>query len=1010
LSEVLCPVPCCGGVFELVCTQDANMSQAPPPLLALFGSPTDCDAARTSLDDELRRLAHAEWLRTGNQDAFCNWTEAEKQLGWRLLHTGTVQWLYEELSARDGQLAETVAQARELEASCADLEESAASAGRLRGSDTQLHEACDALSSTESRLAARESLLQGELAAEQAKLAACESKIRALEPTVEEQSATLARRNRHLAECDSCIQSLKVTLKRQQDEMHARADLEAHCEGLETALEEKQAELKLSNEELSQQDSRISGMEAWLGARRDDLDRGFQQLAAQRQELQSWHECQIQRADESHEASSSLMSQVSELEAALATRRTELAERDEQLVESTDRLRSLEDRLESQCSPLAEPRISDGLKAQALENTVRSLESEVAERDNMLSIERTQVTKLEAIEARLRRELASCATPLELQRERKGPEVTAHLEGLRASSDFNREERVFHHEELLVRDKRLAHQESQTQALNTLLMARRAELEARGSQMEALQTQLAARERRIKEQDARALNLHEQRAEMSAQLQTYFSELATSRAELEERDAELATRNAECRLHEERAAEMFESQCECIAGLESQVREHDRERAEQLATERALVAHCTRLRESEVSLAEACQQNSQLQAQPCNLSDQRLHDGGLEESCRTLEVELEAETSRRKASDEQLRVSEACNEELSVSLRLHREELIVSEAGKLAHEPEIIAVCSSCEEHLAAFETSPQALSPKQLQADGGCRLQEANQLDQCLARNGQRNRGGLSKLEERMAMCLAKVRRAADDVAEARQVASDKRRYRQGVAQSFLTIYGINYALLTSKPMVLAKVRRMLQQMIALEAGLGVTPEDVTLELSDGSVVVCATIRVPPGASGASIEARLVSSKMLCRVLADQLAQVEGIEPVCVGDLSVVAHKDRPAPRAGSSSGNPAPELSHGGFRGAQEASLPSLHGAEPEPLEPSPRRITREVPLLTPRASWSGQFRLGTAHQGTLHERLYKLGAKSASTSRLSAYLTPSTRTSTPDEARSPLYAWVS
>lgn len=932
-------------------------ARPPPPLVTMLCAPDDPRDVQTRLDDEVRRLAHAEWLRTGNPDEYHNWNEGEKAFGARLIHTGTVHWLYKELAAREKQLSETGAQARQLEARCADLRDP-------DGVGT-------ALSNAEAKLQSREALLRGEIAAEQAKLATCEAKIHELEPALEKQNATLATRNRHIAECDSYVQSLKATLENTEHEASAKAMAEERCKDLENTLEAKQAELARRNEQLKLQDARIGDMEAWLGSKQEDLTRGLAQLAAQGQALREREE-HLYGADPS-----SLTSRIMELEAALAAGRAQLEKRDRELAEGAERLSSLEASQEASGAACAGQRQGPERPiAQEVEDTVRRLQSELAERDRKLSAERARVGKLEAIEEDLHRELSASEAPRASKPwEGQGPDGPKRLE---ASLHSSREELSLQHEELLARDKRIAQQEAQTQALGSLLRARRAELDARGSQLQALQSQLAVRDQRIREQDRRARHLETQREELRGQLQAHRSELATSHAELREYDLELSVQSNALLLQEERAAATCEVQCERIAELEAHVRQRDGELVDQFATERALVAHSARLREVEESLVEACDrkvaqqeaqvqalssllkarsaeleakgahleaQNAQLQAHVRRAEEQEVQAGRLEEARAALYSELEAESWRRAEADERLRESDACAEELGASLQVHREELAASEVGIQARDEELAALRASREEQVEEFEERLRALQPEQPRAEeelraqheeilaleARLRTQHTEQQEELATEKGARaGSGGLSKLEERLAQCLAKVRKAAEDAAEARQAAAGKRRSsKQGVARSFLTVRGIDFALLSAHSEVLERFKNVLRETVSSESGPGVSPEDVALELWGGSVVACCTIAQPQGVSATSIEARLRSSTTLCRAVADGVAQVEGIDQVSVGPLSVIVHNVRPEARASASTvspsvvdhrGNPTPPPERQASAGLQE------------------------------------------------------------------------------------------
>uniref|UniRef100_A0A7S0B9U9 Uncharacterized protein n=1 Tax=Pyrodinium bahamense TaxID=73915 RepID=A0A7S0B9U9_9DINO len=824
------------------------------------------------------------------------------------------------------------------------------------------------LTTAESKLAARESLWRGEVASEQAKLATCEARVRELEPALESKSATLVKRNRHLAECDSYIQSLKGTLEKQEAELTVRADLEARCQDLEAALGAKQAELTERSEQLARQDSRFGNMEAWLGARRDDLERTLAELTAQSQMLLEREE-HLKRVDSSLSTQAVLTARIQDLEADLAASRAELAAR-----------RGPEARLDVQWASAVK---AEGLArpaVQALEATVRNLQTEVAERDRKLLTERSRVGKLQAIEDELCREQAGCAAPrawelkpweaahMEVQSPKLGP----HSKGLEASMRTSREELALQREELHERDSRLAQHESQAQALSSLLRARRAELDARTTQLQALQAQLTARDRRIAEQETKGRKLEELREALQARL---------------------------------------EAQHEEIEGLEAHLRQRDGELAEQLATERALVAHGARLREAEETAAEACDcraaqqeaqvealegllrtlaaelevkgtelqaQQEELEAQGRRLTERDLHSVNLKDACGALREELQAESRKRLAANEQLQASGLCASELRLCLEAHREELATAEAS-----------CAACEERLSKTELQLGGCQHELLQAEARRRAQheEGLALEAAEARLQEQDRdhtqelaegraqleernAQLSRLEERLTQCLARLRKAGEDASAAREAAIAKRRSKQGLARTFLTIRGVDYTRLSAEPVVLTELQNGLQQVLALEAGPGVMPQDVALELWGGSVVVCATIVPPAGVSAGFVEAQLRSSTTLRGAVADMVAQVEGIEQVSTGPLTVIVHDVRPQARGGNTEGaNP-----RGSAAGSSEADPAAVSSSAPaEQGAVTDKGSAEETASLTSQTS-SGRltefFRMGTPRRWAARE----------------------------------------
>merc|ERR1711933_612037 len=68
----------------------------------------------------------------------------------------------------------------------------------------------------------------------------------------------------------------------------------------------------------------------------------------------------------------------------------------------------------------------------------------------------------------------------------------------------------------------------------------------------------------------------------------------------------------------------------------------------------------------------------------------------------------------------------------------------------------------------------------------------------------------------------------------------------------------------------------------------VAVAAEDVSLQLSPGSVIVDATITLPGGASPQSAQSALSSSPSLAEEVVVAIASVPSIMAVCTGDITV--------------------------------------------------------------------------------------------------------------------------
>jgi hypothetical protein len=105
------------------------------------------------------------------------------------------------------------------------------------------------------------------------------------------------------------------------------------------------------------------------------------------------------------------------------------------------------------------------------------------------------------------------------------------------------------------------------------------------------------------------------------------------------------------------------------------------------------------------------------------------------------------------------------------------------------------------------------------------------------------------------------------------------------------MTLEGVSYPLLASRPTLLSAFEASVRGAIAAEVGSVsefVTPADVSLELSAGSVRIRATVTFPLGASVGAAQAQLASSTSLGPALASRVAELEGIGEVLTGSIRV--------------------------------------------------------------------------------------------------------------------------
>jgi len=103
----------------------------------------------------------------------------------------------------------------------------------------------------------------------------------------------------------------------------------------------------------------------------------------------------------------------------------------------------------------------------------------------------------------------------------------------------------------------------------------------------------------------------------------------------------------------------------------------------------------------------------------------------------------------------------------------------------------------------------------------------------------------------------------------------------------ALIKVENMDYAELHANAEVLRNFQEAMKKTIALHAGPGVNPEHVELALSAGSVIVHATIRPPKGIS-VKAAATLLEAAPLDQAVLTSVEQLDGIQAVCTGQLSI--------------------------------------------------------------------------------------------------------------------------
>ncbi|CAK0798299.1 unnamed protein product [Prorocentrum cordatum] len=138
------------------------------------------------------------------------------------------------------------------------------------------------------------------------------------------------------------------------------------------------------------------------------------------------------------------------------------------------------------------------------------------------------------------------------------------------------------------------------------------------------------------------------------------------------------------------------------------------------------------------------------------------------------------------------------------------------------------------------------------------------------------------------------------------------------------IKVAGVGYDGLAADESLRRRFEGVVRRAVAEEAGEGVQAEDVTLELSRGSVVCAVTVAVPEGASAAAVQSNLRAFTTLNDRILRGLQAVEGMEQVSSDsvDVVVVAGPEL-APAGGEASAEEAAAGTRGQRQGPLEAAV---------------------------------------------------------------------------------------
>jgi len=107
-------------------------------------------------------------------------------------------------------------------------------------------------------------------------------------------------------------------------------------------------------------------------------------------------------------------------------------------------------------------------------------------------------------------------------------------------------------------------------------------------------------------------------------------------------------------------------------------------------------------------------------------------------------------------------------------------------------------------------------------------------------------------------------------------------------VVTMVMTVANVDYTLLSAKPALLADFMKTVREVVAAEAGHGITPEQVTPSLAAGSIRVVNEIAIPGDVPPNAVQSELASSGTLNRTLAERVRSLADIDEVSTGDIWV--------------------------------------------------------------------------------------------------------------------------
>lgn len=102
------------------------------------------------------------------------------------------------------------------------------------------------------------------------------------------------------------------------------------------------------------------------------------------------------------------------------------------------------------------------------------------------------------------------------------------------------------------------------------------------------------------------------------------------------------------------------------------------------------------------------------------------------------------------------------------------------------------------------------------------------------------------------------------------------------------LKVNNLDYQALSQRARLLADFEAVTKEVLAIEAGPGISADSIQLQLSAGSVVVQAAITPPEGVARTSIQSKLATSPSLQQALVSKVNSIEGIAEATTGPISV--------------------------------------------------------------------------------------------------------------------------